>query len=336
LAYQQGLIPVSLENLEWAIGQTVKVDLKKNMRAFNLGRKLAAHPEEFIDNSEPKTIARIVREKMNILKKTRLGGEARARAYKYLLHSNLRACRELDKQTMCEIALRVYDLINYEDIAYAQKYLDTLKTIYRRDCADYGFAVTRSAVWNLYKLMLIKDEFWVSHVLTSYEKQRRDHHRYNVNPANGDRIVYKRVFHPRFFGVMVSLPMPHWMMYVMKQMKFVRRYLPLFHREDREFLRWYRRLLEGMSYRNEREYQQFLSAIACVDQVKGYREYRTPTMEKARREAEAILSKLPLNPSDQNGRKNFQSSDFTNPDRDLAGAREIHIINKVMNMFKQR
>ena len=336
LAYQQGLIPVSLENLEWAISQSVKVDFKKNMRAFNLGRKLAAHPEEFVDRSEPKTIARVVREKMNILERTRLGGQARARQYKYLLHSNLRACRELDKQTMCDIALRVYDLINYEGIAYAQKYLDCIKTVYRKDRAEYGFAVTRSVVWNLYKLMLIKDEFWVSHVLTSYEKQRRDHHRYNVNPANGDRIKYKRIFHPRIFGVMVSLPMPHWMMYAMKQLKFVRRYLPMFHREDRNFLRWYRRLLEGMSYRNEREYQQFLSAIACVDQVKGYREYRTPTMEKARREAEAILSKLPLNPGDCGGSKLFKSADFAQPDRDLAGAREMRIINKVMSMFKQR
>jgi hypothetical protein len=208
--------------------------------------------------------------------------------------------------------------------------------VYRRDRAEYGFSMTRSAVWNLYKLMLIKDEFWVSHLLTSYEKQRRDHHRYNVNPANGDKIRYKRTFHPRFFGRMVSLPMPHWAMYVMKQMKFIRRYIPMYHLEDREFLRWYRRLLEGASYRNETEYQQFLSAIKCVDQVKGYREYRTPTMEKARREAEAILSKLPLNPGDRGGSKNYQSSDFTHPDRDLTGARETHIINRVMNVFKQK
>ena len=48
--------------------------------------------------------------------------------------------------------------------------------------------------------MCVKDEFYVAHLLTSFEKLRRDRQRYNVNASNGDRIRYRRTFHPRFFG----------------------------------------------------------------------------------------------------------------------------------------
>jgi len=336
LAYQQGLIPVSIESLEEAISHTVKADFKKNMRAFNLGRKLAAHPDLFAEKPTPKTIAQIVREKANILLRTRFNSDASARQYKLTVYSALRACRELDKETMRAIALRIYDLVNYQNFSYAQRYIDIIKAVYRRDRKDYDFAVTQSVVWNLYKLMLIKDEFWVSHILTSYEKMRRDHHRYNVNPANGDRIKYKRTFHPRFFGKMVSIPMPHAAMYIMKQFKVLRPFLPFFHKEDRDLLRWYCDLLAGFSYRSEREYFHYLSAIKAVDQVKGYSEYRTPTIVKARQEAEDILSSLPLNPHDGDSGSGLRHSPatFTWPDRSLSGVSEPRIINKLVKIFK--
>lgn len=338
LAYQQGLIPVKRESLEWAIRQSVRADFKKNMRAFNLGRKLAAHPELFAERPAPKTIARVVREKANILLRTRFNGPTLARQYKYLVYSNLRACRELDKAAMIDIALRLYDLMNYENIAYAQAYMDRIKAIYRRDRQEFDFAVTRSVAWNLYKLMLVKDEFHVAAVLTSYEKQRRDHHRYNVNPANGDRIRYRRVFHPRILGVKVSIPMPHWSLRVLKQMKFLRRFLPGYHRADYAFLNWYRQLLDGFTYRNASEYRRFLSAIRAVDQVRGYREYRTPTMMRAKQQAEDILSGLPLTPPDDGPAACGKSFDalFTQPDRALSGVRPSDIIDRLRRMLRAK
>jgi indolepyruvate ferredoxin oxidoreductase len=338
LAYQQGLIPVRLENLEWAIRQSVRADFKKNMRAFNLGRKLAAHPELFAEKPAPKTIARVVREKANILQRTKLNGPALARQYKYLVYSNLRACRELDKATMIDIALRLYDLMNFENQVYAQSYMDRIKAIYRRDRHEFQFAVTRSVAWNLYRLMLIKDEFYVASVLTSYEKQRRDHHRYNVNAANGDRIEYRRVFHPRIFGVKISVPLPHWSLQLLKRLKFLRGILPYYHRVDHEFLAWYKQLLDGFTYRNEREYRQYLTAIAAVDQVRGYREYRLPTMARARQQAEDVLSGMPIMPSDEMPSVPGKLTDatFTYPDRSLSGVRAPHIIERLRRLLRTR
>jgi len=46
-------------------------------------------------------------------------------------------------------------------------------------------------IWNLHKVMLIKDEIYVAHLLTSEEKRRRDRARYQVDPARGDRLHYR-------------------------------------------------------------------------------------------------------------------------------------------------
>ncbi len=332
-AYQLGLIPVSLNSLEWAIFHTIPADFKKNMRAFNLGRKLAAHPELFTEKPQPKTIARIVREKATIMEHTWFNGQRIARQYKYLVYTTLRACRELDKPTMCDLALRLYELIRYENLEYAKQYAERIKTVYRKDRKDYNFAATKSVIWNLFKLMVIKDEFYVARILTSYEKQRRDHHRYNVNPANGDKIYYKRTFYPRFFGKKVPISIPHWSLKILANLKFIRKFLPLYHREDKLFLRWYLNLLEGFIHRSEHEYLPYLKALQTVDQVKGYREYRTPTMEKAKQEAEDILSSLPTI-SDKIFERPLSERFISYPDKSISAERHPHIINRIMKMLK--
>ncbi|HOW18924.1 MAG TPA: 2-oxoacid:acceptor oxidoreductase family protein, partial [Phycisphaerae bacterium] len=199
VAYQLGLIPVSLESIKTGIRQTIRADFKKNLRAFNLGRKLVTNPELFAEFKPPRTLARTVREKTAYLN-MRLVGRRRAlrperpvpharlrlpdtrlaRGYKHLVYTTLRACRELDKETMRDIAIRIYDLIQWGGLRYARRYARRIRRVFLTDHEKYGFAATRVVAWQLAKLMLIKDEFYVAHLLTSFEKIRRDRQRYNV------------------------------------------------------------------------------------------------------------------------------------------------------------
>ena len=50
------------------------------------------------------------------------------------------------------------------------------------------FAATQAVIWNLAKVMLIKDEPYVSYLLTRYEKKQRDIAKYDVDVSNGDRL----------------------------------------------------------------------------------------------------------------------------------------------------
>lgn len=299
-AYQRGLIPLSLDSLKEGIRRTIRADFKKNLRAFDLGRKLVSHPHLFGDGLGDMNLARTVREKAAYLNMRLLGsrralrnespgatGRHRlpdtklARTYKHMVYTTLRACRELDRATMRDIAVRIYDLIQWGGVRYARRYVQRVRRVFLADDEKHGFEVTRAVVWNLAKLMLIKDEFYVAHLLTSYEKLRRDRQRYNVNPSNGDRIRYRRTFHPRFFGRQVDIRVPHWTLYLVRGLRFLRPVLPWHHREDRKLLRWYERVVDDFAFTGDAGYAQYLKVLRSVESIRGYAEIRWPKIEAA-------------------------------------------------------
>jgi indolepyruvate ferredoxin oxidoreductase len=311
VAYQLGLIPVSLDSIKAGIHQSIRADFKKNLRAFNLGRKLITNPELFRERTEPRTLARTVREKTTYLNMRRIGSQKAlrserptpqaklrlpdtrmARAYKHLVYTTLRACRELDKETMRDIAVRMYDLVQWGGIRYARRYAQRIRRVFLTDDERHGFAATRVVAWQLAKLMLIKDEFYVPYLLTSYEKLRRDRQRYNVNPANGDRIKYVRTFHPRFLGRKLDVTIPHWTLYVVREFRWMRKLMPWFHRRERDFLKWYERIVDEFAYASDDEYQLQLERLRTVEPVNGYAEYRDPKMATARHRAADVGRKL--------------------------------------------
>ncbi|HUW82293.1 MAG TPA: DUF6537 domain-containing protein [Phycisphaerae bacterium] len=317
VAYQKGLIPVSLDSMKAGILETVRqTDFKKNMRAFNLGRKLVTSPELFAVEKPSPSLARTVREKAMYLTVRRVGrrralrperpGPAarlklpdtkRARQYKHLAYTTLRACRELDRVTMRQIALRIYDLVQWGGYRYALDYATRLRRVFLADDAAMEFEATRAVAANLAKLMLVKDEFYVAHLLTSIEKLRRDRQRYRVNPANGDRMRYRRTFHPRVLGKPVSIRVPHWALYVLRELRLLRRVMPLYHRADKKYLDWYREILDRFAYTNEAEYRRFVEALRGPEQFSGYREYRYPDMETARQRSEQLLATITRPPA---------------------------------------
>jgi len=311
IAYQRGLIPVSLESMRVGIRKTVRADFEKNMRAFDVGRKLVCHPELF-DNGQPRrSLARTVREKAAYLNMALLGKEKAlrsedayskgkrrlpdtklARQYKHLVYTTLRACRELDRRTMRDIAVRIYDLVQWGGVRYARRYVQRVRRVFLTDDHRYGFKATHAVVWNLAKLMLIKDEFYVACLLTSFEKMRRDRQRYNVNPANGDRIRYRRTFHPRLFGVRVDIRVPNWSLYLLRKLRFLRKFMPLHRRQERKLLRWYEQVVDDFGYANESAYAQYVEALRVVESVTGYAEVREPKMKDAMSRANQILTAL--------------------------------------------
>ena len=107
--------------------------------------------------------------------------------------------RDLPEEAKYDLALRIYDLMQYQD--------HRLRQALRRSASAtstsaiqprHEFAATHAAIWNLAKVMLIKDEPYVAYLLTRYEKKQRDIAKYGVDVANGDRIVYRHHTSPEF------------------------------------------------------------------------------------------------------------------------------------------
>ncbi len=68
--------------------------------------------------------------------------------------------------------------------------------------------------------------------------------------------------------------------------------MPQWHRREREFRDWYIGLVEN--FRNldgKAEYDRYVQALRCVEEVRGYREIRYPKMDAAQRKVEDILKR---------------------------------------------
>jgi indolepyruvate ferredoxin oxidoreductase len=144
--------------------------------------------------------------------------------------------------------------------------------------------------------MIIKDEVYVAHLLTSEEKARRDQHRYHVDVKRGDKIVYHHLNRPEFNlagrDFRFKFSPKKWQLNLIKHFRWLRLAMPQWHRREREFRDWYIGLVEN--FRNldgKAEYDRYVQALRCVEEVRGYREIRYPKMEAAQRKVEDLLKR---------------------------------------------
>jgi len=205
----------------------------------------------------------------------------------------------LSEESKYDLTLRIYDLLQYQDHRLAKRYVDLVRTVYRRDSADKKFAATHAAIWNLAKVMLIKDEPYVAYLLTRYEKKQRDIAKYGVDVSNGDRIVYRHHTSPEFnigkWRIRMKLTTRDWHLNVVRRMKWWRR-LPGWHRREVQFRDWYGSLLDRVSLSTPEAYEQALRILRAPEQVSGYREVRYPKMTETRTAVEAELIRVPATP----------------------------------------
>jgi indolepyruvate ferredoxin oxidoreductase len=295
VAYQLGLIPVSAHSIAWAIKDSIRRDHRKNLKAFNIGRRLALEPRALPSRPEPVTWQQVITNKTRILRKTKgTKGQLWAETFERQVTDAVTAMPNLPEQAKYDLAVRVYDLTQYENADFAKRYLDQVRKVYARDGADRGYAATVAVVWNLAKVMLIKDEVYVSYLLTRYEKKVRDAAKFHVDEANGDRIVYRHHTSPEFhvgpWRVRLKITTRDWQLKLVQHMKWWRK-IPGWHKRETSFRDWYVGLLEQVSLTTPGEYERALNVLKCPEQVSGYREVRYPKMDRAKAFVAAELAR---------------------------------------------
>lgn len=284
VAYQLGLIPVSAHSIAWAIKDSLKRAHRRNLKAFNIGRRLALEPHKLPPRPLPTTWEQVVTHKLRLIRRN--GASARkATEFERLAQVSVRQMKNLSESAKYDLVVRVYELVNYQNIAYAKRYTDLLHELYHRDCAERNYAATHAAILNLAKVMLIKDEPYVAWLLTRPEKLERDIEKYNLDPANGDRIIYRHYTSPEFpigpWRVRLNLKTRNWQLKIMRRCKWLRR-LPGWHHREKAFAQWYIEHLQQLDLSGEAGYQQAMDLLRAPEQVSGYREIRYPKMEAVR------------------------------------------------------
>lgn len=314
-AFQRGLLPLALEELIAAIKDNFPASAAKhNIDAFHLGRDLVVNPAKYHADVRM-GVQEVFERKSRILSRSAVGilggsdapvrfesswfkwwnwmGILRAKPYREMVWQFLKAW-EGDEDTRLQFVNRLYDLIQFEDADYAKRYYDRVMTTLKKDSKMFGFEATKAVVKYLHKVMEIKDEVYVAHLLTSPEKYEKDAKRYKVDLSKGDRIVYKHFNRPEFdifgFKVEFDLKSRDWMLRLMKHMKFLRRLMPKWHEREKAFREWYSLLVDKFAYNNQAEYERWVMALKVPEEVRGYRKVRYPKMESARIQAEKLLA----------------------------------------------
>jgi indolepyruvate ferredoxin oxidoreductase len=265
-----------------------------HIKALHLGRKLVFEPELIHEHDLHETYDEFIAERKEMLQRNHRSGEHWAREFEVLIRRS-EGSIHLGEQTERDIVWRLYDLLEYGGVnACAPLYLDLVEKVYAKDSAQFGYAATKAAIWNLHKAMVIKDEIYVAHLLTSEEKTRRDQHRYHVDAERGDQIVYHHLNRPEFNFLgrdfRFKLSPKKWQLNLLKHLRWLRRVMPAWHRREREFRDWYISLVENFHYEDRESYDRYVKALHCVEKVRGYREVRYPKMEEARREVEGLFA----------------------------------------------
>ncbi|MBI2870334.1 MAG: 2-oxoacid:acceptor oxidoreductase family protein, partial [Candidatus Omnitrophica bacterium] len=294
VCYQKGFFPLGLESLEWAIRSSIpKSDLKQNELAFALGRKWVLEPALFGCEDEVLTPMGLLDAKCRNLPggmHGRVAVEFRRRLREALDGMSL------DEDLKKDFVLRGYDLVQYENLKYAEGFIKGVQSVYVRDDDRLGWEATRAVIHNLAKVMLIKDEIYVSYLLTRPEKLKRDQLRFGIDPERGDRIRYRHFNRPQFtlfrWNVEFDMETRNWQLKLMRGMKFLRHLLVGWHRRERDFRAWYQELVSRFEWRDERAYHAWCEVLRLPDEVRGYREVRYPHMEYAYKQGRTLLDNI--------------------------------------------
>ncbi len=292
VAYQAGLLPLTAESLEGAI-RLNRVQVDQNLQAFRYGRLYVSDPKRVSALAEP---PRRTFEEEQAAVLARLSG-ADARAYV----SFLDRCTHLDEESRRLVAIRVGELIDYQDARYPEPYVEFVLWVAacERRAAEGRSEITRAVIRSLYKLMAYKDEYEVA--------------RLHLKPAfragalglfaEPRRLVHH--FHPpllRALGVKRKLALGPWFTPALRLLRAGRRLrgtpwdifgYAAVRREERRLISWYTALLEATLEHLDREtYPLVLEITGLPDGIRGYEEIKLNNVKAVKERAWTLLKRL--------------------------------------------
>ncbi|MGW6791575.1 indolepyruvate ferredoxin oxidoreductase family protein [Streptomyces chartreusis] len=192
IAYQRGVLPIPATAIEEAITLN-GTKAETNIQAFRRGRQYVADRAAFDSTMR------------ELRGEPEPAPEPTAEMRALLAHVQTEGDSELARL----LAIRVPDLVAYQNLAYARRYVEDIERLRRaEDTAVPGAsALTEAAAHHLHKLMAYKDEYEVARLSLDPAQERQIRARYGA----GARIAYR--LHPpvlRAMGMRNKLELGAW------------------------------------------------------------------------------------------------------------------------------
>ena len=296
-AYQAGALPLEAASIERAIALNAQA-VENNVQAFRWGRLAVADParvERALGTqqvSAAQTLAEV---------RERLAHDAAAGA---LLDEGLAALADLAAEGQKELGVRLAELCAYQDVAYAQRYLQFVRQVWEVDRGfSRGLQFTRAVVRGLYKLMAYKDEYEVARLATSNGSEERMRALFDgeveivrqLHPPTLRRLLKGKIGFGK--GLRPALVL-------LSRLKGLRgtRLDPFGYTEARRLERalvgWYCGLIEEVLLAlTEESYGLAVEIAELPDGIRGYEHVKEASAATAKQRAERLLTEFRAQPS---------------------------------------
>lgn len=280
-AYQAGLLPISARSIEAAITLNGTA-LQQNLQAFRYGRLAVADParvERQITQPRPATPARRA-----------AADELTARV------------AHLPEEHRRLLAVRIDELVAYQDHAYAARYVDDVLACVGAERERLGpdLPVTLAVIRHLHQLMAYKDEYEVARLHLRHSRADI------VARTFGDRARARYQLHPpvlRALGMQRKIALPTTVLDPAFAVLAAARRLrgtPLdpFGRAkvrvvERELIDWYRTLIrDALAQLTPGNRQVVLDLATLPAQIRGYEDIKLRAAADVRHRAEVLRGRL--------------------------------------------
>jgi len=216
LAFQRGLIPLSLEPLEAALRRAEQRGTGRAFETFAFGRRLAAAPTEpesgeaVLEAGEPphppdaalerspesgarESPERLLRRMELELRRQRWPrvrdrGDFIARVTDLLARTEALSGTKLGRQARLDLVLAMRRCMAWGGLSHARRYARLIWTLFEADDAASGRELTCLAVLPLADAMLPRDLLYLATMATSHDHRRRTRERLGVRTARGDQV----------------------------------------------------------------------------------------------------------------------------------------------------
>jgi indolepyruvate ferredoxin oxidoreductase len=278
VAYQAGLIPLKADSIEQAIALN-GVAVQQNQQAFRYGRRYVCAPQLVTECVLPRPTSAAEERASALQTLAERYPAAICEAYQRLLDR----CQHLDETAQRLLAIRVGELIDYQDVPYAMAYVDFILWV-----ADHEAAacpghqeVTHAVIRQLYKVMAYKDEYEVARLHLKQAWRRR----LAALFEQPRRVSYH--FHPpllRALGLQRKLTLGPWFsgpLRLLRAMKWLRGgycdvfgYTPV-RRAERQLITWYWLTMEQViDHLDESNHALAVVIANAPDGIRGYEEIK--------------------------------------------------------------
>ena len=300
MAYQVGALPLKAESIEAAIALN-GVAVQQNQQAFRYGRRYVYEPQAVsaLAVEQPRDVAAERAIMQDYLQ--REGTATDADDYERLLER----CAHLDEEARRLLALRVGELIDYQDAAYATAYVDFVLDVAAREAAACAGSVglTHAVIRHLYKLMAYKDEYEVArlHLKQAWKDQL------DTMFASPRRAYYH--LHPpllRSMGLKRKLKLGPWFNRPLRQLRRLKslrgRWCDPFgyaklRREERRLITWYHETITSLLSRLDPGNHALAVVIAnAPEAVRGYEDIKLRRLAETKELVAQHLSRFAPTP----------------------------------------